>query len=120
MGVAYYITLSNPLGGEDDVFNEWYTNIHIVDVLKIPGVISAQRFRLASEQRRNPPYEYRYLAIYKIDDSDIRGPMEALRKLSGTPLMPVSETFDPKHLALVFEPITPEVLPQPGREPQRA
>ncbi len=32
------IALTNPLEGRDDEFNDWYTNVHLADVLKLPGV----------------------------------------------------------------------------------
>jgi hypothetical protein len=101
-----YIVLSNAVDGQDDVYNDWYTNRHIVDVLKIPGVLSARRFRLTSLQRRDPPYPFRYLTIYEISDGDLKEVLAVLQQQSGTIAMPVSETFDPKHIALVFEPIT--------------
>lgn len=109
MSIYTYVVLSNPLDGQDDAFNDWYTNRHIVDVLAIPGVISAQRFKLASSQRRDRPYEYRYLTIYLIKGEQLDSVLAELKVKSGTDAMPVSETFDPRHLALVFEPITPQL-----------
>ena len=105
-----YITLSNAADDRHDEFNEWYTNVHIVDVVnQVPGVVSAQRFQLAPVQRREPPHPWRYLAIYQIDTEDLQATMRSLQELSGSPAMPVSDSFDPKHLALVFEAISPAV-----------
>lgn len=40
------IVFSNPLAGRDDEFNDWYENVHIPDLLSIPGMVSAQRYQL--------------------------------------------------------------------------
>ena len=42
------IVLTNPVDGREDEYNDWYTNVHLDDVLKIPGVVGAQRFRRTS------------------------------------------------------------------------
>lgn len=106
-----YIVLSNPVEGREDEYNDWYTNTHIVDVMKVPGLLSAQRFRLAPSQRRDPPHAYRYLTIYEIDGSDLAGSLAVLKSQSGTAAMPVSDAFDPRHIGLVFEAITPKLDP---------
>lgn len=112
----YYVVLSNAVDGRDDEFNEWYTNRHVVDVLKVDGVVAAQRFQLAPEQRRDPPHPYRYLTIYEVQASAVRDVMDTLRRDSGTPAMPVSESFQRGHVALVFDPITPRRLASEVRE----
>jgi len=33
------IVFSNPFEGKDDEFNEWYDNVHLPQVLAMPGVI---------------------------------------------------------------------------------
>src|SRR3546814_16369245 len=43
-----YIVLTNATPGDDEQFNDWYTNTHIPDVLAVPGFVAAQR----SEERR--------------------------------------------------------------------
>ena len=45
------IVLTNPVEGRDGEYNDWYTNTHLHDVLKIPGIIGAQRFRRSDTQR---------------------------------------------------------------------
>ena len=111
-----YLVLSNAVEGRDDEFNDWYTNRHIVDVLKIDGVIAAQRFQLAPEQRRDPPFPYRYLTIYEVLASAARHVMDTLRRDSGSLVMPVSEAFQRDHVALVFDPITPRRLASDVRD----
>ncbi len=108
--LLYFFVLSNPTPGDDDEYNQWYTNRHIVDVVKlVPGVRSVQRFALADEQRRDPPYAYRYLAFYEVERDQAAEVFAQLRSISGTEIMPVSDTFQRDHIALVFTPITGKV-----------
>ena len=55
MGKYNLIALTNPIDGLDDEFNDWYTNEHLDDVLKLPGVMAAQRFCLNDVQHRRGP-----------------------------------------------------------------
>jgi hypothetical protein len=41
---------ANPVAGKDAEFDDWYTNIHIPDLLSLPGPYAAQRFRLVDPQ----------------------------------------------------------------------
>lgn len=112
-GIIYFIVLSNPTPGDDDEYNRWYSRRHITDVLtQIPGVRSAQRFQLATDQRSEPPYQFRYMALYRVEKERAAEVFAELKARSGTDVMPVSGTFDPNYLALVFEPITPRLTPQ--------
>ena len=70
-----FIVLSNPIAGEDDTFNKWYDEVHVPEVLEVPGVIAAQRYDLAELEvpddedlpTQLPPPTHRYLVIYELD-----------------------------------------------------
>jgi antibiotic biosynthesis monooxygenase (ABM) superfamily enzyme len=53
-------------------FNEWYNKEHIPALLKVPGVISANRF---TSLEGTP----KYIAIYELDDPHVRA-SEAWKK----------------------------------------
>jgi hypothetical protein len=111
--VLYFIVLSNPTEGDDDEYNRWYSRRHITDVLlQVDGVKSVQRFTLSAQQRRPPPYSFRYMALYQVDRARAGQVFSELQARSGTEVMPVRSTFDPKHIALAFEPITPLLTPE--------
>jgi hypothetical protein len=61
---ASRITKPNELS--DVVFNKWYNEVHIQDVLATGGVTRAARFREANPKATAP-----YLAIYTIPDLSI-------------------------------------------------
>ena len=68
MSKRLYIVQSNAVPGREDEYNDWYTNVHLQDLVRIPGVAAAQRFRFGARQRDTaPPYPYGYLAIYELD-----------------------------------------------------
>lgn len=110
--LVYFIVLSNPVEGGEEEYNRWYSRQHITDVLiQVPGVRSVQRFGLATHQRRKPPYAYRFMALYEVERDRAESVFAELEARSGTEVMPVSDTFDRNHIALVFDPITPKVTP---------
>lgn len=103
------IALTNAVPGREDEFNDWYTNIHLADVLKLPGVVAAQRFRMSDTQHRPGPFEYSYMAVYEIEIDDIRTTLAELKAVSGTERMPLSPALEDKRMVWIMEPITGRV-----------
>ncbi|MDT5360118.1 MAG: hypothetical protein QOC69_1880, partial [Mycobacterium sp.] len=70
-----FVVLSNPIEGEDDTFNKWYDEVHVPEVLDVPGVVAAQRYDLSELKvpddpdlpAQLPPPTHRYLVIYELD-----------------------------------------------------
>lgn len=55
---------------QDDDYNNWYDNKHLHDVVNVPGVVSATRYKLAQGIELLPGAQgvpQRYLAIYEIE-----------------------------------------------------
>jgi hypothetical protein len=70
------VVFSNPAEGKDAEFNEWYDNVHIPELLAIPGMLSARRFDLHEAAVYHAPGgvapEHRYLTIYEMEgDVDV-------------------------------------------------
>jgi hypothetical protein len=89
------VVLSNPVEGREDEFNDWYTNRHVADVIKTPGFLNGQRFKIAHEDPSGTLH-YKYLATYEFEADDPAVPMEALNARAGTPAMMISDAFDLK------------------------
>ncbi len=68
------IVLTNAVEGRDDEFNEWYDNQHLDDVLKVPGIVAAQRYALSPVQRMEPPLPRAYFALYDIETANLKEP----------------------------------------------
>ena len=100
-----FVVLTNAEQDREDEFNDWYTDQHLGDVLKISGIVAAQRFRLAEVQRSAEPPSYQYLALYEIETDDLQSVLNELTARSGTRLMPVSDAMMEEKFAYVFEPI---------------
>jgi hypothetical protein len=62
------VVFSNARPGMDDEFDRWYGEVHLKDMLEVPGVRSGERFYAQALGRTQP--EYRYMAVYEIDDAD--------------------------------------------------
>jgi len=67
------LVLSNPVPGMEDEFNEWYSDRHVHEILRVPGYVSAQRYRVTrhrvsgsgSSGMPEPPFQY--LALYEVE-----------------------------------------------------
>lgn len=116
--MAKYVWLihTNAREGRDHEFNEWYSNTHIPDLLRVPGVVSAKRYDLAGYQTvpkdeaivvtdHSPALKYRYLAVYHIETEDLRGVLETVAQRAGTEEMRMSDALDPDILTQCYEQI---------------
>jgi hypothetical protein len=67
MSESILISFTNSEPGRDAEFNEWFDE-HVREVLSVPGVVSARRFRLAAAQVPGATESaHQYFAIYEID-----------------------------------------------------
>ncbi len=70
-GPIIQLVFSNAVEGRDDEFNDWYDNVHVPDLLGIPGVLSAQRYDLLetaiNKNPAMPPPAHRYLCVYEME-----------------------------------------------------
>lgn len=100
------LVFTNAVAGQDDEFNDWYDNTHLDEVLTIPGIVSATRFKLGDVQRLDPPYRYQYCAIYEIDTDDVESIIAELKRRPGTELMHMTTAMMPERESLFFEKIS--------------
>lgn len=99
------IVRAAPVAGRDDDFNRWYDERHLVDLLAIPGIISARRFELAAEQLMPVTDGLSYLAIYQIETDDLAGVIAEIKGRIGTGRMPRTDAMGLQQ-AIVVSPIT--------------
>ncbi|MNQ99469.1 hypothetical protein D3C85_1152050 [compost metagenome] len=85
-----FLMICNPVAGREVDFNEWYTNQHLPDVLRVPGFIGAQRFQVAGETT----LPGQYITIFEIETDDPAATLGQLQHLAGTPEMPISDALD--------------------------
>ena len=110
-----FAVLTNPVEGREAEFNAWYDDRHVHDILRLPGLVSAQRFRLSPEQSAATPY--RYLVLYEIETDDLAQTIRELKAKDGTDEIPATTALAGGALASFFEPIGPLVgAPLKGRK----
>ena len=100
---------ANAVPGREAEFDGSYSNVHLADVLKLPGVHAAQRFGISGIQHHAGPHPWDYLAVYEIDTEDLDATLKRLREVSGTAEMPLSPALRDQRMAWIYEPITDRV-----------
>jgi hypothetical protein len=99
-----YVIFSRPVQGQEAEYNRWYTEQHVGDVLRVPGVLAAQRFKVAQSGGDAP---VPYLAVYDIESDDVQQTLAQIAARADTPDMPISPALDVTAVkALVYEAIT--------------
>jgi hypothetical protein len=101
-----YVILSQAIEGELEKFERWYDETHLADVLKVPGIVSAQRFRILSQQVEDiAAPAWCSLAIYEMETDDPQKVKRAIYRLSGSDAMPLSDTLNQNGMIqLIVEP----------------
>ena len=97
---TYYTVYSNPMPGKEAEFNDWYTNVHLAEVLQIDGFVSAQRFQLDEAQVINDQ-PYRYMAMYEIESDNIEQTIQNMMAADGGLQMTDAMDTDKVHIAIV-------------------
>lgn len=61
-----FVVFTMPEEDREEEYNDWYTNVHLPDLLAIDGFVAAQRFELSP---LDPPQNgrYPYLALYEVE-----------------------------------------------------
>lgn len=90
---SFLIVQMNPTSGREEEFNNWYSNVHIRDVMRMDGSISAQRFlQHAVQPGFGTPAEHRYLAFYEVSDTATLSQSHA--DAAGTDRMVINDAAD--------------------------
>lgn len=97
MAAGVLMVYANCREGDDEAFNRWYDEVHLADVCAVPGVVGAQRFRLAGQAplqqalsvqakaSGDEPFRiFRYLCIYELaDQRAAECVVDEIKKLGG-------------------------------------
>jgi hypothetical protein len=92
----YYFVFSNPVAGQETQYNKWYNEQHQLDVVAVPGFVSAQRFvindlplyRMAELQLP------KYLVVYKIVTDDLEAVFKEVSRRLQTNETRMDPSFD--------------------------
>ena len=68
MGQYLLVIPSAAHAGQEDEYNRWYDEVHLADVLAVPGFVSGRRFDAMPNSPAPPPAAA--LAVYEIEADD--------------------------------------------------
>ena len=89
----------------DDEFNRWYDE-HVLEVLEVPGVVSATRYLLTEEQLPGGDWPARrYLVIYELRSEDIDAVRERILATSDSRSHSSSLEMDPLPITSIYRQI---------------
>jgi hypothetical protein len=96
--VARYklIALSNAKDGREAEFNEWYDTVHLPDMLKIPGVVSGERFVNAF------PAAHKFVAVFDVETESLEALAAEINARAGSGEMVVSDALDTTSVLMSF------------------
>lgn len=90
------IALSNAKDGRETEFNEWYDKVHLPDMLRVPGVISGERFVNVF------PAAHKFVAIFDVEAESLEALAGEIQTRVGTDQMIVSEALDTDTVLMNF------------------
>ncbi|HKY21305.1 MAG TPA: hypothetical protein VJM31_08805 [Vicinamibacterales bacterium] len=114
---SLFLVLSDSTSPDtDEEFNRWYSEKHIQDVSKVPGVVSATRYRIEKGVTVLPGVNsdrHAYVAIYEIEaktTAELEQFAASLRNGIDSGAVDISPTLDFKGVTgSLCVPITPRV-----------
>ena len=85
-------------------FNQWYDDVHLREVLQVPGVVAATRFELDEDQMMpgEDGFGRRFLAVYEIEATDLKQVRDAVRATSADRTHSDSLELDPLPAMAIF------------------
>jgi hypothetical protein len=107
MSRGILLVTSAPTSAETEpAYHEWYENVHIPEVLSVPGFVSARRLRLVGPDTSGQTGAPRYLTIYEIETADVASAAAALE--TAAPGMTTSD-------ALAYDQVTTSLFEEISR-----
>jgi hypothetical protein len=85
---------TRPIAGQEREYNSWYDNVHVPDVLSVPGFKSGKRYEILENKRATN----RYLAVYTAECDDPNALLERLQEASKS--MMISPSLDLSHVTV--------------------
>jgi hypothetical protein len=90
------IALSNAKSGREAEFNAWYDNVHLPDMLKIPGVLAGERFVNVF------PAAHKFVAVFDVETESLEALGAEINARAGTSQMAISEALDTQSVLMNF------------------
>ena len=102
------IVMSNPVDGHEAEYNHWYQNIHLGEMVALPGIRSARRFRRVRNLKETDSYAN--VAVYDIETDDVDGVLQGVAEAAGKGQLNMSVSIDTGNAyAVIYEECGPVV-----------
>lgn len=90
----------------EEEYNQWYGGTHVPEVLAVPGIVGARRYRVhGGGDAGADPSSHPYVAIYEIEADDLTAPVAELGARSTTGEIRLSDVLrlDPPPVVTLYE-----------------
>ena len=90
-----YTVLSRSQPGQEAEYIRWYTEQHLPDVVRMPGVVSAQLFRMDFQRVYDlDAPQWTLMTWYELEGEHPEPIIDALKAASGSAVMPGTDSLD--------------------------
>ena len=97
MGRYRLVVTSEAMPGLEDTYIAWCHDQHFPDLMRVPGIVGAQRFRVLPVAADEPA---RFVGLFDIDADDPFAVLEEIQRRNGTPDMPACDYFNKASIKL--------------------
>jgi hypothetical protein len=104
----YFMVFSNPVSGKEDTYLKWYEGQHIHDLLRMPGFVAAQFFKL-SDTQFDGTQPQRYMMIWEIETDNLPAVFADVNARLKDGRTVFTDAFDPAYNSITMSPITRRV-----------
>lgn len=102
---------SNPASADvEGDYNDWYDNVHLPELLEVPGTVSARRFRRSADQLTAQPdgdSGHRYITVVERDVADVPAAIADMRARTSAGFGTGPQLMDHEHppVVTIWEPL---------------
>lgn len=78
MNRSILVVYTKPVEGREQDFNDWYSEVHLPEVVELDGFVAARRYRFVPEGGEGEAPPLPYLALYEIEPGRLEDARVAL------------------------------------------
>ena len=82
MATHVLLAFTDPVEGQEDAYDAWYNETHIPEILSVPGIVSARRFR-TKIVNVGGALTWKYMAIYEVETDNLSETLKTLGEATG-------------------------------------
>lgn len=107
MGQYRLVIQLDPAEGLEEEFLDHYPNVHMADVVKVPGFIRGQMFRKCATFNDAGPHRWDYFVEYELEADDPQKMLDTLRAgVTSGEIRGRVDVMGPIRRSCMYEPIT--------------